>query len=105
VPLYIDDAALVSAWVACGELERARAHAARTTFLSVEAHAALASGLVEAGRCAEALAYLRGAFEGVRDRTDLLTLIPVLLAITDDPRSAAHAMLGAWERAVASGCP
>jgi hypothetical protein len=86
--------ALVTAWIACGDLARAEAHAASGSWLSVDERAALALGLAEAGRVADALPVLRAAFESV-DRSDLFTLAPAVLAVARNRRVAAQAMIGA----------
>jgi hypothetical protein len=93
------DGPLVAAWVAMGELDRAVAHAAETPWLALEAVTPLVVGLSAAGRRSEALAILGPALERVDDRAGLRELAPAVLALADDPREQAEAMLASWTRA------
>lgn len=97
----VDERAAIVALLAVDELERAVEYAEATS-PGCEAIAPLAVGLAQAGRTEEALAWIHKAFMYGWERSRVVALAPAVLAVAEDPRAAAAAMLACRDEANAS---
>jgi hypothetical protein len=95
----LDEAALVSAWIALDALPAALEYAAGRPSLSCQAHTAVAAELGRRGQEPEALEHLDQALKGGHTRSDLAAMAPAFLAVTDDPRITAAWLLEGWTQA------
>lgn len=93
---YLDGAAVATAWIMLGDLDRA---IERAEHGSGEASGPVAVALAQQSRTGEAIALLDNVVHRVRHRDEVAALAPAILAIAADPQSAAATLLDAWAHA------